>query len=58
MTVKITQKNLPSLPDGVYGIEPNFYVRVREGKINFFFSYTKDGKWALSRPLQPFDPCG
>lgn len=44
MTVKITQKNLPSLPDGVYGIEPNFYVRVREGKINFFFSYTKDGK--------------
>lgn len=44
MTVKITQKNLSSLPGGVYGIEPNFYVRVREGKINFFFSYTKDGK--------------
>lgn len=44
LTMKITQKNLSDLPDGVHLIEPNFYIRVRGNKRTFFFAYKKDGK--------------
>lgn len=43
-TMKITQKNLSDLPDGVHLIEVNFYIRVRGNKRTFFFAYQKDGK--------------
>lgn len=42
--MKITQKNLSDIPNGVHLIEPNFYIRVRENKRTFFFAYKKDGK--------------
>ena len=42
--MKITQKNLSDIPNGVHLIEPNFYIRVRENKRTFFFAYKQDGK--------------
>lgn len=41
--MKITQKNLTELPEGVHRIETNFYVRVRGSQKSSFF-FRKDGR--------------
>ena len=43
-TMKITQKTLAELPEGIHLIEENFYIRVRGNKRYFFFAYRKDGR--------------
>ena len=42
--MKITQKSLSELPEGVHQIEPNFFIRVRGGYANFIFVYRKEGR--------------
>ena len=44
--MNVTSKNLLTLPDGRYKIEPNFYLVVRnDGKSrNYVFRYTYQGK--------------
>lgn len=42
--VKVTQKNVMSLPDGVYKIEPDFYLRVRGESRLFFVRFTLAGR--------------
>lgn len=42
--MKITQKTLTELPEGIHLIEENFYIRVRGNKRYFFFAYRKDGR--------------
>lgn len=42
--MKITQKTLAELPEGIHLIEENFYIRVRGNKRYFFFAYRKDGR--------------
>lgn len=42
--MKVTAKNLFSLPDGTRTVAQNLYVRVKEGRGYYIFRYTTDGK--------------
>lgn len=42
--MKVTAKNLFSLPDGTHTVAQNLYIRVKDGRGYYIFRYTAEGK--------------